>query len=83
MARARRQAGTGDRKRPLRRSQMISPFGVGAISDFRGDESLMCAGPGRVVRPGLGHSRLPEAGGAAARASARQAVLRQATRGGG
>lgn len=23
---------------------MISPFGVGAISDFRGDESLMCAG---------------------------------------
>ena len=30
--------------RPLRRSQMISPFGVGAISDFRDDESLMCAG---------------------------------------
>jgi hypothetical protein len=30
--------------RPLRRSQLISPFGVGAISDFRGDEALMCAG---------------------------------------
>jgi hypothetical protein len=30
--------------RPLRRSQMISPFGVGAISDFRQDEALMCAG---------------------------------------
>jgi len=31
-------------RRPLRRSQLISPFGVGAISDFRGDEALMCAG---------------------------------------
>jgi len=30
--------------RPLRRSQLISPFGVGAISDFRGDEALMCGG---------------------------------------
>jgi hypothetical protein len=30
--------------RPLRRSQLISPFGVGAISDFREDEALMCAG---------------------------------------
>ncbi|HWD41193.1 MAG TPA: DUF1998 domain-containing protein [Fimbriimonas sp.] len=30
--------------RPLRRSQLISPFGVGAITDFRGDEALMCAG---------------------------------------
>ena len=30
--------------RPLRRSQLIAPFGVGAISDFREDEALMCAG---------------------------------------
>ncbi len=44
MARQKWQAGSGEKKRPLRRSQMISPFGVGAISDFRGDESLMCAG---------------------------------------
>jgi hypothetical protein len=44
MARRKWQAGSGDKKRPLRRSQLISPFGVGAISDFRGDESLMCAG---------------------------------------
>jgi len=32
------------RMRPLRRSQLISPFGVGAITDFRFDEALMCAG---------------------------------------
>ena len=44
MARARRQAAPQVKPRPLRRSQLISPFGVGAISDFRGDESLMCAG---------------------------------------
>lgn len=44
MARPRRPAGGGNKKLPLRRSQMISPFGVGAISDFRGDESMMCAG---------------------------------------
>ncbi|MCY3959459.1 MAG: DUF1998 domain-containing protein [Chloroflexi bacterium] len=30
--------------RPIRRSQLISPFGVGALVDFRGDESLMTAG---------------------------------------
>lgn len=30
--------------RPMRRSQLISPFGVGAMVDFRGDESLMTAG---------------------------------------
>jgi len=32
------------RRRPVRRGQLISPFGVGAIMDFRGDEALMCAG---------------------------------------
>lgn len=32
------------KKRPVRRSQLISPFGVGAIVDFRGPESLMTAG---------------------------------------
>jgi Domain of unknown function (DUF1998) len=32
------------RIRPLRRAQLISPFGVGAITDFRNDEALMCAG---------------------------------------
>lgn len=30
--------------RPIRRSQLISPFGVGAITEFRNDEALMCAG---------------------------------------
>lgn len=30
--------------RPIRRSQLISPFGIGALVDFRGDESLMTAG---------------------------------------
>lgn len=30
--------------RPIRRSQLISPFGVGAMVDFPGDESLMTAG---------------------------------------
>ena len=30
--------------RPVRRTQLISPFGVGALMDFRGDESLMTAG---------------------------------------
>jgi hypothetical protein len=28
----------------VRRGQIISPFGVGAINDFRNDEALMCAG---------------------------------------
>jgi len=32
------------RNRPIRRGQLISPFGVGAITDFRNDEALMCAG---------------------------------------
>lgn len=32
------------RRRPVRRAQIISPFGVGAINDFRNDEALMCAG---------------------------------------
>ncbi|MCJ2032704.1 DUF1998 domain-containing protein [Methylobacterium sp. J-068] len=32
------------RRRPIRRSQVISPFGIGAINDFRNDEALMCAG---------------------------------------
>ncbi|WP_338501529.1 DUF1998 domain-containing protein [Sphingomonas kaistensis] len=32
------------RKRPVRRGSLISPFGVGAITDFRNDEALMCAG---------------------------------------
>jgi len=31
-------------KLPIRRSQLISPFGVGAMIDFPGDESLMLAG---------------------------------------
>lgn len=30
--------------RPIRRGQLITPFGVGALVDFRGDESLMTAG---------------------------------------
>lgn len=30
--------------RPIRRSQLISPFGPGALVNFRGDESLMTAG---------------------------------------
>ena len=32
------------RRRPVRRTQLISPFGVGAITDFRNDEALICAG---------------------------------------
>lgn len=40
----RRTGGKQAKPRPLRRSQLISPFGVGAVSDFRDDESLMCAG---------------------------------------
>ncbi|MBS1955203.1 MAG: DUF1998 domain-containing protein [Cyanobacteria bacterium SZAS-4] len=31
-------------KKPIRRSQLITPFGVGAIVDFRGADSLMTAG---------------------------------------
>ena len=31
-------------RRPMRRGQLITPFGVGALVDFRGDESLMAAG---------------------------------------
>lgn len=31
-------------RRPVRRAQLITPFGVGALVDFRGDESLMTAG---------------------------------------
>ena len=31
-------------RRPIRRGQLIAPFGVGALVDFRGDESLMTAG---------------------------------------
>ena len=30
--------------RPVRRGQLISPFGIGAMVDFRNDESLMTAG---------------------------------------
>lgn len=30
--------------KPIRRGQLISPFGVGAMVDFRGDETLMTAG---------------------------------------
>ena len=30
--------------RPIRRAQLITPFGVGALVNFRGDESLMTAG---------------------------------------
>jgi hypothetical protein len=32
------------RRRPVRRGQLITPFGVGAMNDFRNDETLMCAG---------------------------------------
>lgn len=32
------------RRRPVRRGQLIQPFGVGAMNDFRNDEALMCAG---------------------------------------
>jgi hypothetical protein len=32
------------RRRPIRRGQLIEPFGVGAMNDFRNDEALMCAG---------------------------------------
>ena len=31
-------------RRPIRRGQLITPFGVGSMVDFRGDESLMTAG---------------------------------------
>ena len=31
-------------QKPIRRGQLISPFGVGSLVDFRGDESLMTAG---------------------------------------
>ncbi|MCK4827351.1 hypothetical protein KA005_67090, partial [bacterium] len=31
-------------ERPVRRSQMISPWGIGAICNFPGDESLMVCG---------------------------------------
>jgi hypothetical protein len=41
---SRRGGGIIVRNRPIRRSQLISPFGVGAITDFRNDEALMCAG---------------------------------------
>ena len=38
--------------RPVRRGQLISPFGIGAMVDFRNDESLMPDGPvGRVPNP--------------------------------
>jgi Domain of unknown function (DUF1998) len=30
--------------RPVRRGQLIAPFGVGSMNDFRNDEALMCAG---------------------------------------
>ena len=30
--------------RPVRRSQLISPFGVGAMVNFPGDQTLMTAG---------------------------------------
>ena len=31
-------------KRPVRRTQLISPWGIGSIANFRNDESLMVAG---------------------------------------
>ena len=31
-------------KKPIRRGQLISPFGIGSMVDFPGDESLMPAG---------------------------------------
>ncbi len=44
-------------KMPVRRSQLISPFGVGALVDFRGGESLMTAG---LDEWPLGKERCPE-----------------------
>ena len=32
------------KNRPVRRTQLIAPFGVGSMNDFRNDEALMCAG---------------------------------------
>ena len=48
-ARKRRRKADGKVKlafkpRPVRRGQLISPFGVGSMNDFRKDEALMCAG---------------------------------------
>jgi Domain of unknown function (DUF1998) len=40
----RRPSQTIQRRRPVRRTLLISPFGVGAITDFRNDEALICAG---------------------------------------
>ena len=40
----RRIPNTMPTRRPIRRGQLISPFGVGALVDFPGDESLMTAG---------------------------------------
>ena len=39
-----RYANTMPTNRPIRRGQLINPFGVGALVDFRRDESLMTAG---------------------------------------
>ncbi len=39
-----RCASTMPAQKPMRRGQLISPFGVGALVDFPGDESLMTAG---------------------------------------
>ena len=44
-------------QRPIRRGQLISPFGVGALVDFRGDESLMTAG---LDEWPFAHERCPE-----------------------
>ena len=47
---SRRKKGFGNptkpsfKPRPVRRGQLIAPFGVGSMNDFRNDEALMCAG---------------------------------------
>lgn len=46
---SKKKAGGGRSKatfknRPIRRTQLIAPFGVGSMNDFRNDEALMCAG---------------------------------------
>lgn len=59
-------------RKPVRRAQLISPFGVGAITNFPRDESLMVAGL----------DAWPFAGGLSARlAGQRGAFAEQTSRG--
>lgn len=47
-------------KRPVRRAQLITTFGVGAIVDFRGPESMMTAGLEVWPCAGLSKDHVPE-----------------------